>query len=109
MAWDSIGALLLWIATGGGAMVLAGAVVSFLLANWPWFNKWPTWAKAIAPIVLAGVFGVGAQVLITLDVSSLIPLPVAGLILVFINYLASQAVYMRIKPSGYASRARNGV
>ncbi len=38
--------LIVWIAAGGGSMILAGLVVAFLLENFAWWHKLPTKVNA---------------------------------------------------------------
>ena len=54
MEFPTLEAVLVWIATGGGAMALAGYVVSYLLENWPAWHNFPRFVKTVVPIIIAG-------------------------------------------------------
>lgn len=86
-----------WIAAGGGAMVVAGYVVAYFLANLPFFQNLPRWVKLITPIVLAGLLAVGAQSVLTLGLLDMVPPQVQALLLLLIGWLASQKAYRGIK------------
>lgn len=97
--------VLTWVVVSGGAMILAGAVMSLLLENWSGWHDFPVWVKTIVPIILAGIFSVIASVGLALDVAVFIPEPYATLLLMFINWLTSQIVYTKAKNAGYAAHA----
>lgn len=104
--FGSIEDFLIWIAVGGGSMVLAGAVVALLLENWKAWHTFPRWVKLIVPIVLAGVFGIGAQLLLALEVPALIPATYSSIVLIMLNWIAGQWQYMKVKDGVYANSAR---
>ena len=97
---------LIWIAVGGGSVVLAGAVVCLLLENWKVWHNFPRWVKVIIPVILAGVIGTFAQTLLALEAPALIPPAYASLILVMLNWLSGQWQYMKVKDGAYAKTAK---
>jgi hypothetical protein len=102
----SLEALLIWIISGGGAMVLVGYVMAFLLENWPAWHNFPRWVKVLVPIALAAVFGFGANGVLALELLDYIPVPIQTLILMLINWLFGQFAYRGIKDGAYAASAR---
>jgi hypothetical protein len=103
--FTSVEQFLVWVATGGGSMVLAGAVIALLLENWPAWHNFPKWVKIITPIVLAGIFGTLASAALALELPAMIPPVLATLILVMLNWLGSQWQYMRAKNLGCGADA----
>lgn len=95
-----------WVGTGAGSMVLAGLVMAYLLENITWWHDLPRWVKLIAPIILAGVFGVVAQSVITLELLTFIPPMAQVILLMLIAWLFSQLGYRSIKEGDYAASAR---
>jgi len=104
--FSSLQQFLLWIATGGGAMVLAGLVVAYLLENLAFWHNLPRVVKLLAPIVIQGIIGVVAQSAITLDLLSYIPPQFQAVLLMMIGWLFSQIGYRRIKEGNYGDSAR---
>jgi fructose-specific phosphotransferase system IIC component len=95
-----------WIFQGGGAMILAGFVVAYLLENLGWWHDLPHWVKLVVPIILAGVFGVLAESLVVVGLLDQIPPVVQSIVLMLINWLFSQLAYKGIKEGAYAESAR---
>lgn len=104
--FGSIEDLLVWIAVGGGSMVLAGAVVALLFENWKAWHTFPRPVKLAVPIILAGVFGIGAQLLLALEVPALIPPAYSSVLLIMLNWIAGQWQYMKVKDGVYANSAK---
>lgn len=102
----SLEALLVWIISGGGAMMLVGYVKAYLLENWAAWHNFPRWIKVLVPIALASVFGFGAEAIIGLELLAYIPASIQALILILINWLFGQFAYKGIKDGAYAESAR---
>jgi len=98
--FTDLDALLVWIISGGGAMVLAGYVVAYLLENIAFWHNLPVTVKVIVPIALAAAFGFLAQSVLALGLLPQIPANFQALILMAINWLFSQVAYSRIKGPG---------
>ena len=98
--FESLDAVLTWIIAGGGAMVLAGYVVAYLLENIAFWHNLPVTIKTIVPILLAAFFGAVAQSVLALDVLPSVPANVQALVLMLINWLFSQVAYSRLKGPG---------
>lgn len=98
--------VLVWVAVGGGAAILAGYVLAYLLENFAWWHDLPTWFKRLVPLALAAVFGFGAQGILELEFLTRIPPAIQGLILTMINWLFSQRAYAGIKSGSYAASAK---
>ena len=105
--FDSLEAVLIWIISGGGAMILVGYVEAFLLENWAGWHKFPRWVKTFFPIIMAALFGVIAQSLLAFEALDGISPTVGMLVLTMINWISSQKGYISAKKEGYASAARN--
>lgn len=103
--FSTIEEVLIWIAVGGGSVVLAGAVVSLLLENWKAWHNFPRLLKVAIPVILAGVIGTFAQTLLAIEAPALIPPAYSSLILVMLNWLSGQWQYMRVKDGAYAKSA----
>lgn len=100
--------LIVWIAAGGGSMILAGLVVAYFLENFGWWHNLPTKVKLVIPMALAAVFGFAAQSLLALEVLTLIPPTLQGVLLTLIAWLAGQVGYKSIKSGAYAASAQPG-
>ena len=105
-SFASLSDLLIWIGTGGGAMVLAGYVNTFLLENWAKWHAFPRWVKITFPLLMAGLFGVLAQSFIALDIVTQLPEVISIVLLAAINWVAGQLAYKNIKDSSYGVSAR---
>jgi len=105
MGFADLPAFLMWVSVGGGAMVLSGYVMSYVLENWPTWHTLPLWLKTLAPILLSALFAVAAQSLLALDIPAAIPPIVSAVLLTMVNWLASQRAYVGIKDTTYSSRA----
>ena len=95
-----------WIVVGGGAAILSGYVLAYLLENFAWWLGLPTWLKRLVPLVIAAVFGVVAQTVLDLGVIEMIPPQVQALILMMISWLFSQRAYAGIKDTSYGASAK---
>ncbi len=104
--FDSLEAVLIWIISGGGAMMLVGYVEAFLLENWAGWHTFPRWVKTLFPIVMAALFGIIAQSLLAFDAIDGISPAVGAIILTGINWLFSQKGYISAKKADYAGAAR---
>ena len=104
--FGTLGEFFVWVGTGGGAMVLAGLVMAYLLENITWWHDLPRWLKLITPILLAAIFGFTAQSVIVLDLLLFIPAPMQMILLMLIAWLFSQLGYRSIRDGNYAASAR---
>ncbi len=104
--FDSLEAVLIWIISGGGSMLLIGYAEAYLLENWAGWHKLGRGIKTFFPIIMAALLGVIAQSLLAFDVVSGIPPAVGMLLLTVINWISSQKGYISAKNAGYASAAR---
>ena len=95
-----------WIVVGGGAAILTGYVLAYLLENFAWWHSLPTWLKRLVPLVLAAVFGIVAQTVLDLGLIGLIPPEIQTFILMLVNWLFNQRAYAGIKDSTYAKNAK---
>jgi hypothetical protein len=63
--WTSLAAVLAWIVTGGGAIVVASSLGALLEANWvPWQNLSSVLKNGIV-LLFATLLAVGASILLT--------------------------------------------
>lgn len=104
--FDSLEGLLIWIVSGGGAMILVGYVEAYLLENWAGWHKLSRAIKTLFPIVMAALFAIIAQSLLAFDVLENISPAVGTIILTMINWIFSQKAYRGIKKGGYADAAK---
>lgn len=104
--FDSLEGLLIWIVSGGGAMILVGYVEAYLLENWAGWHGLSRWIKTLFPIVMAALFGIIAQSLLAFNVVEGVSPAVGAIILTLINWIFSQRGYISAKSAGYAGAAR---
>jgi len=97
---------LLWVGAGGGATIIAGLVVAYLLENFAWWHNFPRMVKLIVPLALAAAFGFAAQTVIVSDLLTMIPESVQVLLLMLIGWMATQLGYKSIKSGAYGDSAR---
>ncbi|HLE03494.1 MAG TPA: hypothetical protein VI729_02625 [Anaerolineales bacterium] len=101
---DSFGTLeelLVWVVTGGGAMILAGYFVAYFLENLAFWHTLPIWVKTVVPLAIAAVLGFVGSSLLSLDVLKIIPPNVQALVLMLVNWVFSQRAYMGTKGRQY--------
>ncbi len=101
--FGSIADVLVWIAVGGGAMVLFGYFEAMLLENFGWWHNLPTKVKLIVPLAFAAGVGFLAQSALALELPTAIPPQVEAVILMLINWVFSQRAYAGIKDSSYGA------
>jgi len=104
--FGSLNALLTWIISGGGAMILVGYVMAYILENVPQWHGLPRVIKVLVPVALAGIFGFAAQSILALELLPYIPAEIQTLILILINWLFGQFAYKGIKDGAYAESAK---
>jgi len=104
--FGSLNDVLVWVVVGGGAAILSGYVLAYLLENFAWWHNLPSWVKRLVPLALAGVFGFVAQAVLDLQLLSGVPPGVQALILTLINWLFNQRAYAGVKDTSYASSAK---
>ena len=105
--FGSLEELLLWVLQGGGAMVLAGFIVAYLLENFAFWHNLPTFIKKFTPWVLAALLGLGAKAVLLGDLLSYVPAILQSVILMFVAWLFSQIAYKGIKEGEYAESTRD--
>lgn len=105
--FDSLEGVLTWIALGGGASAIAGAVMAYLLENWPDWHNLPRWVKVLFPIAMSGILGMVAQTALAFDALAGVSPAVQAILLWLVNWFASQRTYRGIKEGGYAASARD--
>lgn len=105
--FGSIEEIFVWIATGGGATILVGYVMAYILENWPKWHELPRFVKTMFPIVLAALVGILAKGVLVGGLLEYIPPGIQVLILMMINWLFGQLAYRSIKEGEYASSARS--
>jgi hypothetical protein len=101
---DSFGTLeelLVWVVTGGGAMILAGYFVAYFLENLAFWHTLPVAIKTIVPLAIAAVLGFVGSSLLSLDVLKIIPPNVQALVLMLVNWVFNQRAYVGIKDRQY--------
>ena len=103
--FDSLSAVLVWVA-GAGGMVLFGVIKARVLENWVAWHNFPVWIKKSAPVVIAGAFAVVANLFLDLGVTQYIPEAVATFLLFGINYLTGSVTHQGIKDSSFGASAR---
>lgn len=104
--FNSLQELLLWIGTGGGAMVISGLVIAYFLENLAFWHNLPRSLKLVVPVVLTAIIGAVAQSVITLDLLTFVPPIVQTVLLMMVGWLFSQLGYRSIKEGNYAETAR---
>lgn len=105
-SFGTLEAVLVWIATGGGATILGGYVMAYLLENWPAWHTLPRWVKVLFPLAVSGLLGFLAQGAIALDALAQIPEGIKITVLALVNWIFSQIAYGRLKDSSYGKSAR---
>lgn len=106
--FGSLTELLLWVA-GAGGLYVAGKATSYIAENWTGWHTLPYWVKVVFPIFLAGVLGIIAESLLSLNLVQLVPAPLVMAILGALNYYGTQRGYFEIKAQGaggYGATAR---
>ena len=103
--FDSLSSVLLWVA-GAGGMVLFGVIKARVLENWVAWHNFPVWVKKSAPMLVAGIFALVANLSLDLNVLGYIPDAVATFLLFGINYLAGSVTHQSIKDSTVGESAR---
>lgn len=98
--------VLIWLAVGGGAMILFGYFEAYFLENWGFWHKLPVKVKLVVPLAVAAVLGFLAQAALTLDLPSAISPQFEAVILMLINWVFSQRAYKGIKEGAYAASSR---
>jgi hypothetical protein len=104
--FGSLEEVLVWVAVGGGAMVLFGYVEAYLLENWPFWHSLPGWVKKLFPLAFAGVLGFAASAALEFGLPGAVSPTLEAIILMAINWLFSQRAYAGIKEGGYAASSR---
>ena len=108
MEFESLEGVLIWIFAGGGAVLLAGYVEAFLLENWGAWHGFPLWVKKSFPIIMAGVFGISAQLLVINELLVAVPPALSVVLLSALNWIFSQKGYISTKKNNYALATKNG-
>ena len=104
--FGSLAEVLIWVIEGGGAMILAGFIVAYLLENLAFWHNLPVFVKKITPVVMAALLGVGAQSVLLGDLLSYIPPVIQSMMLMLVAWLFSQIAYKGIKEGGYGESTR---
>jgi len=104
--FGSLEEVLMWIIEGGGAMILAGYIVAYLLENLEFWHNLPAFVKKFTPFVLAALIGLGAKAIVLGDLLSYIPASIQVLVLMLIGWLFSQIAYKGIKEGVYGASTR---
>ena len=107
--FDSLDAVLVWIVLGGGASALTGAVMAYLLENWPSWHTLPRWTKVLFPILMSGILGMAAQAALSFELLTGVPPAAQAILLWLVNWMASQRAYKGIKEGAYGVSARPDV
>ena len=103
--FGSLSAVLVWVA-GAGGMVLFGVIKARVLENWVAWHNFPVWVKKSAPVLIAGVFALLANLFLDMGVADLVPDAVATFLLFGINYLSGSVTHQEIKDSSFGASAR---
>jgi len=103
--FDSLSAVLVWVA-GAGGMVLFGVIKARVLENWVAWHNFPVWIKKSAPMLVAGIFAMIANLSLDFGIIGYIPDAVATFLLFGINYLAGSVTHQNIKDSTFGASAR---
>lgn len=87
-----------WIALQGGAAVVVGAAISYLLANWTWFSNLPSQVKFIVPLVLTVGLSLGAHEILKYPefIEKVQPYYYVA-IMAALSWLASQYTFVNLK------------
>jgi len=109
MEFDSLEGVLVWVFAGGGAVLIAGYAEAFLLENWSAWHGFPTLVKKAFPIIMAGVFGIGAQLLVVSELLDAVPATISVVLLGALNWIFSQKAYISTKSNGYAAATKAAV
>ena len=107
--FDSLDAVLVWIVLGGGASALTGAVMAYLLENWPSWHTLPRWTKVLFPILMSGILGMAAQAALSFELLTGVPPAAQAILLWLVNWISSQRAYKGIKEGVYGASARPDV
>jgi hypothetical protein len=103
--FTNLAAVLLWIATAGGAPYLAGKAWAFLLENWTWFHSWNKFFKFMVPMVLSILFAFAASAALQYGGGVLEQVQpwYAVLAAAVIGWLGSQKGYVEAKAAEYGA------
>lgn len=104
MEFETLEALLVFFAFGGGSQWLMGVLQARLLENWVFWHSIPAKWKKLITIALSGIIGFGFNILIEFDVVSLIPAFLLPILLAGANWIFSQKEYGAIKEGEYGDR-----
>lgn len=105
--FGSLEELVVWIVSGGGAMILAGYVVAYGLENWTKWHTFPLFVKKFTPFVLAAIFSLIGRAILLADLLSYVPASIQVLILTLVAWLFSQLAYKGIKSGAYGESTRD--
>lgn len=104
--WKDLNEVLLWLAAGGSAIVVA-ALFAFLAENAEWWHKISKTGKLIISLVLSAGIGAGAYYLLSLPEMITIVQPYWALFVTMVlAWLGSQYAYIKAKSSGYAAKTQ---
>jgi len=110
MDWTNLLGVLAWIAAGSGSIFLVNYGLSLLVENWPAWHNFPRAVKFLAPLVMAILMAVGAQ--LALDYGQVVIEYIQPWWIIIVNiaiaWLGSQKAYIGTKDTGYAESAKNG-
>lgn len=105
--WTNLGAVVSWLAIGGGAPILVGMVFSYVAENVPAWHKLPKWIKFVAPVIVAVLLGLGANyLLLNSDIIAAISPYWAIILSIIVAWFGTQAGYIQTKRAGYGAKYR---
>lgn len=106
--WTDLQGLLIW-AVAGGSIFIVNYGLSLLIENWPAWHDLPRFVKFLAPLVVAIVMAIGAQM--ALDYGQGIIEVIQPwwflIVTIAVGWLGSQKAYIGAKDTGYAEGASN--
>ena len=104
--FGSLEEVMTWIISGGGAMILAGYIIAYLLENLTFWHNLPILIKKLAPFFFAGLIGFGARAILLGDLLAYVPPIVQSVILMLIAWIFSQIAYKGLKGTTYGASTR---
>ncbi|MDD1710418.1 MAG: hypothetical protein LUQ37_05875 [Methanoregulaceae archaeon] len=102
--WTNLGAVISWLAVGGGAPIIVGMIFAYIAENIPAWHTLPKWVKFTVPVVIAVLVGVGANyLLLQSDLIKAISPYWALIMSILLAWFGSQVGYMQTKRAGYGA------
>jgi len=107
--WTQLSAVLLWLASSGGAVMAINWIIANFLEKMAWWGALPTWVKWVVPPLVAIAVSIGAQQVVQIPgLVDLIQPYWALIISILLGYFASQAAHLQTKRAMALKKSNQG-